>query len=45
MVVNDPNFVSLRPSPLKDEAPALVDSHAVVALEIPLEKLEAISRW
>jgi hypothetical protein len=37
MVINDPNFVSLRSPPLKDEAPALVDSHAVVALKIAFE--------
>jgi hypothetical protein len=37
MVVNNPNLVSLRSSPIKDEAPALVDSHAVIALEISLE--------
>jgi hypothetical protein len=44
MVVNDPNFVSLRPPPLKDETPALIDSHAAVTLKISLEEFEAISR-
>jgi hypothetical protein len=45
MVIHDPDFVRLRPLPLKDETPALVDSHAIVALEIPLEALEAVPWW
>jgi hypothetical protein len=43
MVVDDPSLVSVRPLPLKNETPTLVDSHAVVALEVSLEELEAVS--
>jgi hypothetical protein len=45
MVVNYPNFVSLCLPPLKDEAPALIDSHAVIASKISFEEFEAVPRW
>jgi hypothetical protein len=44
MIVNDADFMSVRRLPLEYEPPAVVDSNAVVALEIPLEELEAIAR-
>jgi hypothetical protein len=43
MVIYDLNFVSVRPLPLKDEAPTLVDPHAVVPLEVTFEELEPVS--
>jgi hypothetical protein len=44
MVVDDLNFVCFCALPLKDDAPAFVDPHAVVALEVSFEELEPISR-
>jgi hypothetical protein len=44
MIINDADFMSVRRLPLEYEPPAVVDSNAVVALEVPLEELEAIAR-
>jgi hypothetical protein len=44
MVIHDPYFVSVRPLPLKDEAPTLVDPHTIVTPEVSSEELEPVSR-
>jgi hypothetical protein len=44
MIINDTDLMSVRRLPLEYEPPAVIDADAVVALEVSLEKLEAIAR-
>jgi len=39
MIIEDPNVVGVHPLPSEDEAPALIDPHAVIAPEIAFEEL------
>lgn len=43
MIVDDSNFTGVCLVPLKDKTPTVVDSDAMVSLEIPFEKLKTIS--
>ena len=37
MIIEDPNVVGVHPLPSEDEAPALIDPHAVIAPEIAFQ--------
>jgi hypothetical protein len=45
MVVKYPYSMSVSSFPPKDETPTVVDSDAVIPLQVPSEELEAVPRW
>ena len=45
MVVADSNYVGSLLSPFKNDAPLIINSDRVVALQITFQCFESISRW